>query len=262
MLKRAGPSCAGAALVAWVALIAPSAGGVAQSDEPCRVEVGAPPQPGTPPVIWVSSEAMLRDIAARPECDGSPLSSARLAVAVRGQFYFRGTMDDLLGRVGAISRLTGLRYWSVTDEKWETLVVESGALTGPGSDVPRDDFTAAELRAGGPVYYRQRDNRSSESVTYRMQVSIDGPSAATIDIGNVTAIRYLFITLFPPNAIHTRLRLRKVSSAVWELDQLHWYTRETNRFALGHEGSLVNRSVALYRHVIGVPSDQEPPAAR
>jgi hypothetical protein len=30
----------------------------------------------------------------------------------------------------------------------------------------------------------------------------------------------------------------------------------------GHEASLVNRAVAIYRHLTGIPTDQEPPASR
>jgi hypothetical protein len=30
----------------------------------------------------------------------------------------------------------------------------------------------------------------------------------------------------------------------------------------GHEASSVNRALAFYRHVAGIPTDQEPPAAR
>jgi len=35
-----------------------------------------------------------------------------------------------------------------------------------------------------------------------------------------------------------------------------------NRLIAGNESSSLNRAVAFYRYFVGIPTDQEPPAAR
>jgi len=38
--------------------------------------------------------------------------------------------------------------------------------------------------------------------------------------------------------------------------------KNANRLITGNESSAVNRAVAFYRYLVGIPTDQEPPAAR
>ena len=43
---------------------------------------------------------------------------AKCNLALAGSFADPGTAQDLLARFGAISRMTAIRYWSVTDQAW------------------------------------------------------------------------------------------------------------------------------------------------
>jgi hypothetical protein len=38
--------------------------------------------------------------------------------------------------------------------------------------------------------------------------------------------------------------------------------KNANRMIAGNESSAVNRAVAFYRSLVGIPGEQEPPAAR
>jgi hypothetical protein len=38
--------------------------------------------------------------------------------------------------------------------------------------------------------------------------------------------------------------------------------KNANRLVTGNESSAINRAVAFYRHMVGIPTAQEPPVAR
>jgi hypothetical protein len=204
---------------------------------------------------------MVPDVAGAPTCEQLPLASAKMVIVMRGSFRFGGSLDDLLGRIGAISTLAHMRYWSVTDKKWLEFIADAYALSLPVPEYRRTDFTAAELRSSDAVHYSQQDNRSSHPVIYRMRVRVTGLTSAIIDTENVTAVSYLFIPLFPANTLHSEVHLQRLASGVWEILQVDWVGPAASAFAHGHEASYVNRTAAVFRHIAGSPSDQEPPAA-
>lgn len=231
---------------------------------PCDVlSAAAFPAPDRPPLINVwSAPAALERVAVEPPCEGLPLGSAKLIVTMRGSFRFDGALDDLLSRIGAISTLPGLEYWSVTEKKWLPLIKEAQALSGPAPEARRPDFSPAELRRGDVFYYMQHDNRSWRPGVYQMRVTVTGHDRAVIDSENVTPLRFLLVTLFHSGTLHTHVRLQRVAPGIWSLVQLDWVGSGASALALmGHDESYVNRTAALFRHIAGLPSNQEPPAA-
>jgi hypothetical protein len=68
----------------------------------------------------------------------------------------------LLRRVGAISELAGMRYWSTTHKRWQTLIVDAYASAGPQPIQRRPDFTPAEMKEGKLLYFEQVDNLSGK----------------------------------------------------------------------------------------------------
>jgi hypothetical protein len=50
-------------------------------------------------------------------------------VTIVARFRFASGADGLLQRIGAISELTGVRYWSVTHKRWRTLIVDAYATS-------------------------------------------------------------------------------------------------------------------------------------
>ena len=83
-----------------------------------------------------------------------------------------------------------------------------------------------------------------------------------IDVENVTTIRYLFITLFHPGDMQSICFLDRESENVWRYYSIVRTGRNANALLTGNESSAVNRAVAFYRSLVGIPTDQEPPAAR
>jgi hypothetical protein len=231
-------------------------------EQPCALTGSASTAtPELPPETSVWSGDMVRQIAALPVCQRLPLASAKTVVVMRGSFRIDGSLDDLLTRIGAISARSHLRYWSVTDKKWLEFIANAHAVRLLTHEQARENFTAAELRDGEPVFYVQRDNRSSHSVIYRMQVRVTGPAGAVIEIENVTAIRYMLVPMFPPAALHSEVHLQRLAPDLWEILQIDWVGPEASAFARGHEASYVNRTAAMFRYIAGIPSNQAPPAA-
>ncbi len=171
-------------------------------------------------------------------------------------------MEQLLSRFGSISSLTGLRYWSATEHRWRELVTAATAVEGPAGKRARGDFSLAELRAGSPVYFSQTDNRSSGSVVYKMTVLEAAPDRVVITIENVTSIRLLLITLFPPGSVQTTDFMERQRDGSWGYYSLV-RTRASSSILTGtFLSSYVNRAVAFFRHIAGIPEETQPAMAR
>jgi hypothetical protein len=193
-------------------------------------------------------------------CTGWASSRPTLLVALAGSFRHEGGAVDLLAAFGRISSLRGIRYWSVGDRSWRTLVTGAAALDGPGTRRRRADFALAEMAHGADLYFTQEDSRSSGEVVYRMQVLENGPDRVTVAVENVTSVRFLLVPLFAPGDLRCTSYLERLSPGVWGYYAL-WGLRAGAQTS-GHEASSVNRALAFYRHIAGIPTDQEPPAAR
>jgi hypothetical protein len=253
-----------ATICVWLTLcLAASRGSASGAPEPpCD---GAQPKPayalvGNPPRAesWTASTG-----TAVPElahCTGWPASAFRSLHAVSGSFNGPVDANRLLQRFGAVTGLLTVRYWSVTDHAWRPLVNSASALSGFAAGKPRSDFTLAELQSGDNLYFVQQDGRSASEAIYRIRVRESGPRRFVIETENLTPIRRWGITLFRARDIQVLYFLDQNSPGIWSYYSLtklagnSWLTA-------GHDRSYINRTVALYRHLAGIPSDQEPPAA-
>jgi hypothetical protein len=75
-------------------------------------------------------------------------------------------------------------------------------------------------------------------------------------------MRYLFITFLHPGELQSIYFLDRESENVWRCYSLVRAGQNANRLILGNESSAINRAVAFYRSLAGIPTGQEPPAAR
>lgn len=219
------------------------------------------PPPGAPPLIRIWHADDLEQWQPPPCTGWSQHSKSNLIVSLTGSFRFEGGMSALLARVGAISALPSVMYWSVTDKKWGPLAHDASALNGPDPKSRRRDFSAAELVPGADLYYWEDDVRSGE-IVYRIKVSEITPERAVIASDNITPVRRFFITLFKPGALQSVLFIQRLRPGVFGAYILNRTGEGTSALAGGHEQSYVNRANALYRQLAGIKTDQEPPAAR
>jgi hypothetical protein len=139
-------------------------------------------------------------------------------------------------------------------------VLDAYALTGPNGQ-SRGDFTSDEMREGAIFYFEQVDNNSGKAV-YRMHVAEARSDRIVVDIENVSTIKYLFVSMFHPGELQSVYFLDRESDAVWHYYSIARAGRSSNHLIPVNQSSAINRTVAFYRHIVGIPTDQEPPAAR
>jgi len=254
------PLCA--VLVSALWLLAPGAR-AAILQPPCTMTATpAYPAPDAAPliVVWQAKD-LERDNRHPPSCAGwGAETRSKLVVTLTGSFRFDGAMSALLARVGTISALRSIQYWSTTDKKWTSLSNDSSALTGPDSKSRRRDFSASELVKGADLYYWEDDARTGPAV-YRLRVSESASERFVISSNNVTTIRRFWFTLFKPGALQSVLIIEHIAPEVFGVSILNRSGEGASMLTAGHESSYVNRVAALYRQLAGIKTDQEPPAA-
>lgn len=228
---------------------------------------GGPPQPsyaapGEPEHSGTWTRSDLGDSWAPPSCTGWTGTDFRIIAALAAGFRDPASADQLLARFGAISSQIGLRYWSATEHRWRELITAGSAVEGPAGKQPRADFSAAELRSGQDLYYSQSDNRSAGQVVYRMRALEVRPDRIVIAVENVTSIRLLLFTLFPPGSIQSLHFLERQPDGGWGYYSLMRTRADSSILTGGFASSYVNRAVAFYRHIAGILPDAVPAAAR
>ena len=109
----------------------------------------------------------------------------------------------------------------------------------------------------------QADNLSGAAI-YRMHIAEVSADRLVFDVENVSIMRYFFLTLYHPGEMQSIYFLDRESDNVWRYYGIARIGRNASRLATGpgHASSSINRAVAFYRSLVGIPTDQEPPAAR
>jgi hypothetical protein len=169
--------------------------------------------------------------------------------------------EGLLRHIGAISQLAGMRYWSTTHKQWRTLIVNAYALTDSKPGQRREDFTPDEMKEGKVLYFEQIDNLSGKA-TYRMHIVEVSASRLVFDVENVSTMRYYFIPILHPGELQSMYFLDRETDKVWRYYSIVRTGKNANGLIAGNESSSVNRAVAFYRSLVGIPTTQEPPGAR
>jgi hypothetical protein len=229
---------------------------------PCGREP-VPPYPGLDDAAIVKSwsESDFGREWKPPACAGwAAVGFTRLVTTVARFRYSLGA-EGLLRHIGAISGLAGMRYWSTTHSQWQTLIVEAHALSAVHHGQRRGDFAPDELKKGKILYFEQVDNLSGKTI-YRMHIAEASSDRLVFDVENVSTMRYLFMPILHPGEMQSSYFLDRDSNNVWCYYSIMRIGKNANRLIAGNESSAINRAVAFYRYLVGIPTDQEPPAAR
>jgi hypothetical protein len=229
---------------------------------PCGKEP-IPPSPGLDDSAIVKSwsESDFGRDWRPPACTGWAAVGFTRLVTISARFRHTSEAEGLLRHIGAISELAGMRYWSTTHKQWQTLIVDAYALTDLQPRKRRENFTPDEMKEGKVLYFEQVDNLSGKAI-YRMHIAEASADRLVFDVENVSTTRYLFIPIFHPGEMQSIYFLDRESDNVWRYYSIVRTGKNANRLIAGNESSAVNRAVAFYRYLVGIPGDQEPPAAR
>jgi len=196
-----------------------------------------------------------------PACTGWAVAGFTTLVATAARFRYTSEAEALLRHLGAISELAGMRYWSTTHKRWQTLIVDAYALTDLQHSQRREDFKPDEMKEGAVLYFQQVDNLSGKAI-YRMHIAEASADRLVFDVENVSTMRYHFIPILHPGEMQSIYFLDRESDSVWRYYSIVRTGRNANGLIAGNESSSVNRAVAFYRYQVGIPTDQEPPEAR
>jgi len=229
---------------------------------PCGIEP-IPPYPGLDDSAIVKSWSKSdfgRDWEP-PACTGWAATGFTTLVTTVARFRHASEAEGLLRHIGAISKLAGMRYWSTTHKQWQTLILEAYALTDLQHGQRREDFTPDEMKKGQVLYFEQVDNLSGKAI-YRMHIAEVSADRLVFDVENISTMSHLFIPIFHPGEMQSIYFLDRESDNVWRYYSIVRTGKNANRLIAGNESSSVNRAAAFYRYLAGMPTDQEPPAAR
>jgi hypothetical protein len=229
---------------------------------PCGKE-SIPPYPGLDDsaVVKSWSESDFGRDWKPPACTGWAAVGFTTLVTTVARFRYTSEVEGLLRHMGAISQLAGMRYWSITHKRWQTLIVDAYALTSLQPSQRREDFTPDEIKASKVIYFEQADNLSGKAI-YRMHIAEASADRLVFDVQNVSTMRYLFIPILHPGEMQSIYFLDRESDNVWRYYSIVRTGKNANGLIARNESSSVNRAVAFYRHLVGIPTAQEPPGAR
>ena len=88
------------------------------------------------------------------------------------------------------------------------------------------------------------------------------PDRVVVSMENVSAIRLLLITLFPPGSVQTVHFLERQPDGSWGYYSLMRTRASSSLLTGGFLSSYVNRAAAFYRYIAQIPGDAAPAAAR
>jgi hypothetical protein len=197
-----------------------------------------------------------------PACTGWQQGATTFVIGLSGHFSSANGAAGMLAHIGMISALPAIRYWSVTDKKWNPLFTRATALSGPDAKSVRPDFAPAEFRAGGDLYFLSVDNRVGSDLVTRLHTTAAGPERIVVDTTNLSPLRWLGITIVPAGGMQTIYFLDRQMDGSWDFYSL---TRVQNASVLlsglVSGPSYLNRAVAMYRYFAGIPTDRDPPVS-
>jgi len=214
-----------------------------------------------PPKVKSWSQSDLGLTWKAPACTGWTEQGFTTLVTTAARFPYNAEAPALLRRIGAISERAGMRYWSTTHKRWQTLIVDAHVVTGAQHSQRRQDFTPDEMKVGGALYFEQSDNLTGKA-TYRMQIVEKSADRIVFTVENTSTIHYSVVTLLRPGEMQSIYFLNRESERVWLFYGMVRTGKNANKRVAGNESSSINRAVAFYRFIAGIPTDQEPPASR
>jgi len=196
-----------------------------------------------------------------PACTGWDPATASTLVVTAARWRNPAGVDGLRRRIAAVSAMAGLKYWSTTAQRWQTLIVDAYALSGPSVEQRRPDFTVEEIAAGQTLFLQQEDSLLGKAA-FRMEIAAISPGRLVLRTENSAPIRYLGLPILSAGEIQVVWFLEKESGDVWRYYSIARTGKGASLLTGGRESSLINRAVASFRFFAGIPSDREPPAAK
>jgi hypothetical protein len=220
----------------------------------------APPGPLPALALWQAGELPAGWVP--PACTGWAPRGDGVVFAAAGRFKHDGSSDALLARAGAFSRQTEIRRWNVKTGRWEQQYKASAALTGPDPGSRRPDFQPAEFVKGARLYFVQDDMEALGPIVHELTVRERSAERIVLTTRNVNKGRAYFLPVIDPGGLEGFFMVEREAGSIWRyysLTRVHLLIPDA--MAPPPKDHL-NKAVALFRFLAGMPTDTEPPAAR
>lgn len=248
-------------LQAWAAAACPLGAGLPAAAAEGSVCGKAPP-PAYPavdkPAIVQSWLRGGRQDGVAPDCSGLRGADFELVVRVTARFASPLDLATMLYRLGKVSALKGMPYWSYTEKKRQLLIRESYAIDHPDSMHQRPDFSLAELRSGTALFFVQSDNRASTLVPYSLQLLSGGPDRLVLRVENVGDLRYMGLKVVAAHEMQWVMALEPLGPGEWGYRSLLGICHLGVGRGEQHRLSNLARCVAMFDHLAGRQTDIEP----
>jgi hypothetical protein len=103
-----------------------------------------------------------------------------------------------------------------------------------------------------------------------MHIAEVSPDRIVFEIENVSTLRYLLLPVFHPGDVQSVYFLDRdlareqgrEQDNVWRYYSILRTGLNASSLVTSNDSSAINRAIAVYRRFVGIPTDQEPPAAR
>ena len=245
------------------------AGGALGQSAPAPPCAGSPyPAPGDVgaslnQLVWIDDE--VPNGWTPPACTGWAASSTRVLLAAAGRFRMAGDSATMAARLGAVSGLEDVVYWSASRDRWRGLFKKAMALVRPESDAPRADFGAGDLVPGALLYYWSEEDNPTAGVVYRMIVHTRTPDRLVVEMVNVSPLKATLLFVRPEVAAPDEFRqlyyMEREAGEVWQFYALLRMSGDGSLLGTS-AANYLNRTEAYFRYLAGLPMTREPPASR
>jgi len=194
-----------------------------------------------------------------PGCTGWAARADARVVAAAGTI--RGSEEDILGRIGALSHQTSIRYWSAARGDWRAMLDDATALAKPEARARRADFAADEMTKGARLHLAYDDAEPIGAVVHQLDIRERMADRVVVATANTTAARLMGMTVAAPGDLEMAIFLDREVPGLWRYYALSRFTLRLPASMQPSDLDYLNRAAAMFRFVAGVPTDAMPPAA-
>ena len=117
------------------------------------------------------------------------------------------------------------------------------------------------MKPGKPLYFEQTDNLTGKGV-FRLHIADVSADRIVFDTENVSTCVSVGDRVFHPATCNRSTFFGREPGNVWRYYSILRTGVHASSLVTANDSSAINRAIAVYRRFVGIPTDQEPPAAR
>jgi hypothetical protein len=175
----------------------------------------------------------------------------KFSVLVNTQGELPGSLSQqqILARIGAISKQQDITYWSSTKNKWRSLISRSVALKDSSREHQRQDFSPQEFKLAHDFYYWQEHNTPAVDILYAMNFSEISNDKIAFNLTNMNKIHWLSLPVISKQRYQQAFLIQRNHQENWEYRHLLRVYSPLAKLVVGNKESLIHREKAIHRYM-------------